>query len=108
MVAEGIHQLTQNVTRDDVLRELFVVVGKASKRERCALLDGRHVVEQQWAQQLHHTRGLECLYMLWARREIRDRLHKLHTRFLVLLEDLDDLAGHLDTFPTSETGRRES
>jgi hypothetical protein len=92
LLGERVHELREDLVRDDGLGQLVVVVGEAAERERGRLLDTGDVVQKERAQQLHHARILQGLDVLRAGGELGDRLHEVDARLLVVLEDLEHRA----------------
>ena len=111
LLGERVHELREDLVRDDGLGQLVVVVGEAAERERGRLLDTGDVVEEQRAQQLHHARILQGLDVLRAGGELGDRLHEVDARLLVVLEDLEhrahDWASECDSRAASNGNRRK-
>ncbi len=93
LLGEGEDQLRENAIADHRLRKVFVVVREAAQRERSRLLDGRHVVHEQRAQQRHDVGILQGLNVLGPGRKVRDFLREFNARLLVFLHGLQHLTG---------------
>lgn len=55
LFGKRVDQLGKNLIGDNSLGELVGVVGKATKSESSRLLDRWYVVEEEWAEECHHT-----------------------------------------------------
>lgn len=90
LLAQTVDQLREDLVSDNGLGEIVTEVGETAQRQCGALLDARHVVKQQRAQQLHDTRVLHDFYILRSGGQFSHRLHERNARFLVLFKDLEN------------------
>jgi hypothetical protein len=90
LIRERVDELRQDLVHDDSFGESLRVVGEAPQRERRGLLNRGHRVEQERAQQRHHTRILQGLDVLRAACKLGNSLHERGARLLVVLKHLQN------------------
>lgn len=85
---EGVDELGEDVSGDDGLGEVLVVVGEAAESLGRIVLHRRDRVQQQGPQQCHDACLLQHFYVLWVGCQVCHALHKGYPCLLVGLEDL--------------------
>lgn len=88
LIRQGIYELWQYFVSDNSFRKVFTVVRQPAKRKGCRLLNARNIIQEKRSQQLHHSGIVHDFDILRSGSRLRNSLHELHARLLILLKVL--------------------